>query len=185
MAPSWSTCVSVTPRLSCRPSSQCSVPFPPTSAFRQLEDEIGRFWNEREIFDKSLAQRSGAPEFVFYEGPPTANGMPHPGHCLTRAIKDLFPRYRTMRGYPLRPQGGLGHARPAGGSGGLQGAGHSLQGGDRSLRRREIHPQVRGERLALHAASGKNSPSGWASGFTSTRPTSPITRATSKASGGR
>src|SRR5207237_477469 len=43
--------------------------------------------------------RAGAPRFVFYEGPPTANGLPHPGHCLTRAIKDLFPRYRTMRGY--------------------------------------------------------------------------------------
>lgn len=67
--------------------------------FPQLEDEIGRFWKENDIFDKSLTQRAGDPEFVFYEGPPTANGMPHPGHCLTRAIKDVFPRYRTMRGY--------------------------------------------------------------------------------------
>ena len=46
-----------------------------------------------------MQQRAALPTFVFYEGPPTANGMPHPGHCLTRAIKDLFPRYRTMRGY--------------------------------------------------------------------------------------
>ena len=53
----------------------------------------------QKIYEKSLAQRAGAPPFVFYEGPPTANGLPHPGHCLTRAIKDLFPRYRTMRGY--------------------------------------------------------------------------------------
>lgn len=67
--------------------------------FPQLEAEIGRFWTERKIFDQSLTRREGSPEFVFYEGPPTANGMPHPGHCLTRAIKDLFPRYRTMRGY--------------------------------------------------------------------------------------
>src|SRR5689334_10076821 len=67
--------------------------------FPQLEAEIGRFWAEQRIFDRSLEQREGNPEFVFYEGPPTANGMPHPGHCLTRAIKDLFPRYRTMRGY--------------------------------------------------------------------------------------
>ena len=67
--------------------------------FPALEAEIGRFWREQRIYEKSLEQRQGAPKFVFYEGPPTANGLPHPGHCLTRAIKDLFPRYRTMRGY--------------------------------------------------------------------------------------
>jgi isoleucyl-tRNA synthetase len=67
--------------------------------FPALEAEIGAFWKARKIYEKSLAQRAGAPRFVFYEGPPTANGLPHPGHCLTRAIKDLFPRYRTMRGY--------------------------------------------------------------------------------------
>jgi isoleucyl-tRNA synthetase len=67
--------------------------------FPALEQEIGRFWNSENIYQKSLAARDGAERFVFYEGPPTANGMPHPGHCLTRAIKDLFPRYRTMRGY--------------------------------------------------------------------------------------
>ncbi|MGQ9574667.1 MAG: class I tRNA ligase family protein [Thermoguttaceae bacterium] len=71
--------------------SQVSLP--------QLEEQIGRFWKERRIYQKSLEARAGAPAFVFYEGPPTANGLPHPGHCLTRAIKDLFPRYRTMRGY--------------------------------------------------------------------------------------
>ncbi|HEX3998060.1 MAG TPA: class I tRNA ligase family protein [Pirellulales bacterium] len=67
--------------------------------FPALEAEVLRFWSEAGIYQKSLAQRAGAPKFVFYEGPPTANGLPHPGHCLTRAIKDLFPRYRTMRGY--------------------------------------------------------------------------------------
>ncbi len=69
--------------------------------FPQLEEEILRFWRDSKIYEKSLERRrsAGAPRFVFYEGPPTANGMPHPGHCLTRAIKDLFPRYRTMRGY--------------------------------------------------------------------------------------
>ncbi|MBI3838946.1 MAG: isoleucine--tRNA ligase, partial [Planctomycetia bacterium] len=67
--------------------------------FPALEAEIGQFWKSRRIYEKSLAQRATAPRFVFYEGPPTANGLPHPGHCLTRAIKDLFPRYRTMRGY--------------------------------------------------------------------------------------
>lgn len=67
--------------------------------FPAIEAEVGRFWAERRIFDASLARRADGPRFVFYEGPPTANGLPHPGHCLTRAIKDLFPRYRSMRGY--------------------------------------------------------------------------------------
>src|SRR4029453_14215526 len=67
--------------------------------FPEQELAVGRFWKEHGIYGKSLARRAGAPRFVFYEGPPTANGMPHPGHCLTRAIKDLFPRYKTMRGY--------------------------------------------------------------------------------------
>ena len=69
--------------------------------FPEMELTLIRLWNERKIYDKSLAGRKSenAPRFVFYEGPPTANGLPHPGHCLTRAIKDLFPRYRTMRGY--------------------------------------------------------------------------------------
>ncbi len=73
-------------------------PVPASVRFPELELEILRFWKDRQIYKKSLEARSGAPKFVFYEGPPTANGMPHPGHCLTRAIKDLFPRYRTMRG---------------------------------------------------------------------------------------
>ncbi len=74
-------------------------PAPKNVQFPQLEEATLAFWKENKIYEKSLQQRSGAPRFVFYEGPPTANGMPHPGHCLTRAIKDLFPRYRTMRGY--------------------------------------------------------------------------------------
>ena len=72
---------------------------PASVRFPELETEIGQFWKTRKIYEKSLAARADAPRFVFYEGPPTANGLPHPGHCLTRAIKDLFPRYRTMRGY--------------------------------------------------------------------------------------
>jgi isoleucyl-tRNA synthetase len=64
-----------------------------------LEESVLKFWRENDIYAKSLSKRQGGPPFVFYEGPPTANGLPHPGHCLTRAIKDLFPRYRTMRGF--------------------------------------------------------------------------------------
>jgi isoleucyl-tRNA synthetase len=72
---------------------------PTNVKFPELEEEILAFWREHAIYEQTLARRTGAPTFVFYEGPPTANGMPHPGHCLTRAIKDLFPRYRTMRGF--------------------------------------------------------------------------------------
>ena len=82
------------------------TPVPPSTNFPQQELAIGQFWKENRIYEKSLEQRAGAPPFVFYEGPPTANGMPHPGHCLTRAIKDLFPRYRTMRGYRCERKAG-------------------------------------------------------------------------------
>ena len=66
--------------------------------FPALEASIAAFWRTGRIYQKSLEQRRDARRFVFFEGPPTANGMPHPGHCLTRTIKDLYPRYRTMRG---------------------------------------------------------------------------------------
>ncbi len=75
-------------------------------SFPTLEMGILDFWRENRIYEKSLDMRSEAEPFVFYEGPPTANGMPHPGHCITRAIKDLFPRYRTMRGFRCERKGG-------------------------------------------------------------------------------
>lgn len=75
-------------------------------SFPQRELAIGELWKERGIYEKTLAARADAPAFVFFEGPPTANGMPHPGHCLTRAIKDLFPRYRTMRGFRCERKAG-------------------------------------------------------------------------------
>lgn len=66
--------------------------------FPAIEAEVAAWWRARGIYSQSLERRRGGPRFVFFEGPPTANGMPHPGHCLTRTIKDLYPRYRTMRG---------------------------------------------------------------------------------------
>jgi len=75
-------------------------------SFSDRELAVGAFWKEQGIYEKTLASRRGAKNFVFYEGPPTANGMPHPGHCLTRAIKDLFPRYKTMRGYRCERKAG-------------------------------------------------------------------------------
>ncbi|MFN5771010.1 MAG: isoleucine--tRNA ligase [Pirellulaceae bacterium] len=78
-----------------------------------LEQRVLEFWKRERIYETSQEQRQDAPPFIFFEGPPTANGMPHPGHCLTRAIKDLFPRYRTMRGYRcLRKAGWDTHGLP-------------------------------------------------------------------------
>jgi isoleucyl-tRNA synthetase len=74
--------------------------------FPQAEKDIIRFWDENKIYEKSLKQREGGKSFVFFEGPPTANGLPHPGHCLTRAIKDLFPRFKTMTGHHCLRKGG-------------------------------------------------------------------------------
>jgi len=62
------------------------TPVTPTNvSFPRLEEDTLKFWKERGVYEQSLARRADAPRFVFYEGPPTANGMPHPGHCLTRA----------------------------------------------------------------------------------------------------
>ncbi len=74
-------------------------PLPDRYDFIAQEARTLRFWKERGIFKKSLEARQAHPRFVFYEGPPTANGKPHPGHVLGRVIKDLFPRFKTMRGF--------------------------------------------------------------------------------------
>jgi isoleucyl-tRNA synthetase len=78
----------------------------PLVDFPALEARIRRFWKERDVFHRSLAKREGAPRFVFYEGPPTANGLPHNGHALTRVMKDVFPRYKTMRGFHVPRKAG-------------------------------------------------------------------------------
>ena len=71
----------------------------PKVSFPKLEEEIVRFWEERETFKKSVSQRVSGPEFVFYDGPPFATGLPHFGHFVPGTIKDIVPRYKTMRGY--------------------------------------------------------------------------------------
>ena len=72
----------------------------------QMEEEILEFWRKQGIFEKTLEKTKDGPKFVFYEGPPTANAMPHPGHVLTRVMKDLIPRHRTMCGYHVPRKGG-------------------------------------------------------------------------------
>lgn len=66
--------------------------------FVEREKEVEKFWADNQIFQKSMEEREGCPEYTFYDGPPTANGKPHIGHVLTRVIKDMIPRYRTMKG---------------------------------------------------------------------------------------
>lgn len=67
--------------------------------FVDREKEIEKFWKDEDIFQKSMENRKDGPYYTFYDGPPTANGKPHIGHVLTRVIKDMIPRYRTMKGY--------------------------------------------------------------------------------------
>ena len=74
--------------------------------FPRDERSILTFWKSERIFEKSLERTSGGTPFVFYEGPPTANGLPHNGHVLTRVIKDLFPRYKTMKGFHVARKAG-------------------------------------------------------------------------------
>ncbi|MDH5566922.1 MAG: isoleucine--tRNA ligase [Myxococcales bacterium] len=78
----------------------------PVVDFPRLEAGLRDFWRERDIFAKSLARRASGPRFVFYEGPPTANGVPHNGHALTRVMKDVIPRYKAMRGYDVPRRAG-------------------------------------------------------------------------------
>ena len=71
-----------------------------------MELDVLKFWKDHQVFKKSSELRAGGPEYVFYEGPPTANGKPGVHHGLARAFKDLFPRYKVMRGYNVIRRGG-------------------------------------------------------------------------------
>jgi isoleucyl-tRNA synthetase len=72
---------------------------PTQPSFPALEQDVLKYWQASDTFRASIAQRADAPEFVFYDGPPFANGLPHYGHLLTGYVKDVVPRYKTMRGY--------------------------------------------------------------------------------------
>jgi len=89
----------------------------PTSGapkFPALEFDVLDYWDSDDTFRASVARRDGAPEFVFYDGPPFANGLPHYGHLLTGYVKDIVPRYRTMRGYKVERRFGWDtHGLPA------------------------------------------------------------------------
>jgi isoleucyl-tRNA synthetase len=81
-------------------------PVDPGQSFPELEERVLERWRERDVFHESIRRREGDPPFVFYEGPPTANGRPGSHHVLSRVFKDVFPRYRTMRGRFVPRKGG-------------------------------------------------------------------------------
>ena len=82
--------------------------------FPALETDVLQYWDSDDTFRASVARRDGAPEYVFYDGPPFANGLPHYGHLLTGYVKDIVPRYRTMRGYKVERRFGWDtHGLPA------------------------------------------------------------------------
>ena len=72
----------------------------------KIAEEIGKYWQEKDIFDKSVTTREGNKPYVFFEGPPSANGLPGVHHVLARAIKDIFPRYKTMKGFQVKRKAG-------------------------------------------------------------------------------
>ena len=110
------------PRPSTRPASGASFgpaanatdPVAPSPRFPDIENDVLAYWQADDTFRASIAQRDGAPEWVFYDGPPFANGLPHYGHLLTGYAKDLFPRFQTMRGHKVdRVFGWDTHGLPA------------------------------------------------------------------------
>jgi isoleucyl-tRNA synthetase len=81
-------------------------PLPPNVSFPALEEQVLLRWRERDVFKATLRNREGAPPFVFYEGPPTANGYPGAHHVLARVFKDVFPRFKTMTGHYVERKAG-------------------------------------------------------------------------------
>ena len=81
-------------------------PVDPRQSFPALEQEVLQRWRDHDVFHESMRRREGAEPFVFYEGPPTANGRPGSHHVLARVFKDIFPRYKTMRGHYVHRKGG-------------------------------------------------------------------------------
>jgi isoleucyl-tRNA synthetase len=93
---------------------EATEPLNPSPRFPDVEQRILAFWSKDDTFQASVDQREGAPEWVFYDGPPFANGLPHYGHLLTGYAKDLFPRFQTMRGKQVHRRFGWDtHGLPA------------------------------------------------------------------------
>ena len=110
--------------------------------FVEREKKVEQFWRENDIFRKSMENRKEGETYTFYDGPPTANGKPHIGHVLTRVIKDMIPRYQTMKGkYVPRKAGWI--PRSPGGIGSGEAAGLKRQGADRGIRDGAFHKKCK------------------------------------------
>ncbi|MCA9908455.1 MAG: class I tRNA ligase family protein, partial [Anaerolineae bacterium] len=85
------------------------MPFQPVNPkvdIQKVERDQLDYWRKNDVFKRTMTEREGRPNYVFYEGPPTANGKPGTHHVLARAFKDMFPRYKTMRGFYSLRKGG-------------------------------------------------------------------------------
>ena len=82
------------------------TPVPTAVNYPEMEERVQKMWEEQQIFEKTLSERADGPRYVFFEGPPTANGRPGIHHVLARAFKDMFPRYKIMQGYYVKRKGG-------------------------------------------------------------------------------
>ena len=131
--------------------------------FVEREKEVLDFWKREGIMEKSFHHRDGAERFTFFDGPPTANGRPHIGHIETRAIKDLIPRFQSMKGKGRPAQGRLGYPRPA-----RELEVEKLLGltasADRGLRHRALHRRVQKKSVWKYQHEGRKCPIVWASG---------------------
>ena len=148
------------------------------------EKEIEKFWDDQKIFEKSIEDRKDSPTYMFYDGPPTANGKPHIGHVLTRVIKDMIPRYRTMKGYKVpRKAGWDTHGLP------VEIEVEKLLGldGKEQIEKYGLEPFIKSAKSLSGSTKGcgRISPRPSASGRIWTIPTSPITTPSSNPSGGR
>jgi isoleucyl-tRNA synthetase len=92
--------------------------------YAKVGEDILAYWKANRIFEKSVETREGHAPFVFYEGPPSANGTPGIHHVMARAVKDIFCRYKTLKGYQVNRKGGLGYPRPAYRAAGRKGTRH-------------------------------------------------------------
>jgi len=87
-------------------TKQTFTPVPTSVNYPEMEERVQQMWQEQQIFEKTLSERADGPRYVFFEGPPTANGRPGIHHVLARAFKDMFPRYKIMQGYYVKRKGG-------------------------------------------------------------------------------
>ena len=157
---------------------------PPEPNFRALEEQALEHWEAHDVFSRSISEHHDGPEYVFFEGPPTANGRPGLHHVWARVYKDLICRYRTMTGRRVPSPGGLGHARP----GGRGGSGKGTRACRARTRSRSTASSGSwtgaGGRSTSTWTTGKRSPGGSGTGSTSSTPTGPSTLPTSTRSGG-